>query len=114
MSRWAEYNADTLCVNVYANEDAEKPKTSIYTQEVEKELDVRGYALAELKRLMEYEPLEYAELVCEDSLGEYLRETCEEAIAQCLTLKEQLQAYYPDKDEAQIDLLVEEYTRARD
>ena len=72
MSKRAEFNIDTSCIDVYVNEYAKKPKISIYTPLVEDNLHITPYAYSQLQKLLDDNPLKYAEMVLNGTLDDYV------------------------------------------
>ena len=68
----AEFNIDTACVDVYIHEYATKPKVSIYTPLIEDSLQMGMYARSQLKRLVYEHPSEYADMVMDGTISEYV------------------------------------------
>jgi len=105
----AKYNEDNSCVDVYVSEYAKKPKISIHTGLIEESLNATPYAYSQLQKLLDDSPLEYAEMVLNDTIGDYVALCNSEYAEQTETLKIQLSSHYEDMSETQINSLVKEF-----
>jgi len=109
MNKRAEFNTDTNCVDVYVNEYAEKPKISICTPLIEDSLRTSPYANSQLQFLAEDKPMEYAEMVANGTLDDYMELCKAEDKEQSKAIRTRLSKHYKNMSETQIDSLVREF-----
>ena len=107
--KFALFNIDTACVDVYVNEYAKKPKVSIYTPLVEESLQMSTYTQSQVDKLIYDNPLEYAEMVLNGTLADYVALCNKSGYEQTKHLKTQIQAHNEGMSETQAESLARQY-----
>ena len=87
-----EFNIDNACVEIIYNNGG---NVSIYTPMIEEALRTTIYSRAKLDWLIENEPLEYAQMVLDGSLQEYLDGIDDAAQEQLHSYTERLAERFP-------------------
>ena len=105
----AKFNEDTNCVEVYANEYAENPKISICTPFVKDNLRTMMQSYSQLQLLLYDKSAEYAEMVFDGTMQDYLDLISVEYYEQSRTMRENFRKCSPDTSEFQIDSMVREF-----
>ena len=104
--KFASFNDDTNCVEVCFNDFA---TVNLYTPDIEDNLHTTMYTRSQLELLAENNPIEYAEMVLNGTIQDYLDLLAEENKSTSNTIKAQYKKHYPDMSDTQIDNLVREF-----
>jgi len=103
----ASFNDDTNCVEVCFNDFA---TVNLYTPDIEDNLHTTMYTRSQLELLVENNPIEYAEMVLNGTIQNYLDLLADENKDTSNTIRNQLKERYPDMSDTQIDNLVREFS----
>ena len=101
----AIFNDDINCVEIYFDD---LTVVTLYTPDIEDDLNTTMYTRSQLELLAENSPLEYAYLVLSGKIQEYLNSLSSESKDTSNTIREQYKKRYPDMSDTQIDNLVRE------
>ena len=103
----AIYNDDTNCVEVCFSDIV---TVNLYTQDIEDNLHTTMYTRSQLELLAETNPREYAEMVLNGTIQDYLDLLAVENKSTSDTIREQYKNHYSEMSDTQIDSLVREFS----
>ena len=105
--KFASFNDDTNCVEVCFNDFA---TVNLYIPDIEDNLHTTMYTRSQLELLAENNPAEYAEMVLNGTMQDYLDLLAEENKSTSNTIREQYRKHYLDMSDTQIENLVREFS----
>ena len=103
----ASFNDDTNCVEVCFNDFA---TVNLYIPDIEDNLHTTMYTRSQLELLAENNPAEYAEMVLNGTMQDYLDLLAEENKDTSNIIRNQLKEHYPDMSCIQIENLAREFS----
>jgi len=104
--KFASFNDDTNCVEVVFSDIA---SVNLYTPDIEDNLHTTMYTRSRLESLAENNPIEYAEMVLNGTIQNYLDLLAQENKNTSNTIREQYRKHYPNMSDTQIDSLIQEH-----